>query len=190
MVRLNVELVHRHIADAPTGIFVDAAEPGQGSHRTPALELFGVERLERAPVPDDREVVKGLVVDVVGFRIERRLSLASRTVQRLEGEVGGRAHPYRFEKRYKGAEDLKRPAPDDSGRLRGELWLPRRHLQKRRQRTGSWFQDTATRTLGRSRQSVAPVAQDRLRFSRARRAFSSARALRAVSISTLTKRAG
>src|ERR1700733_14057184 len=135
MVRLNVELVHRHIANAPTGIFVHAAEPGQGSHRTPALEPFGVERLERAPVPDDREVVKGLIVDVVGFRIERRLSLASRKVQRLEGEVeaevGGRARPHRFEKRYKGAEHFERPAPDDSGRLRGELWFPRRHRQKR-----------------------------------------------------------
>jgi len=75
------------------------------------------------PIPDDLFIGKGLSASwchrqtlvsppVVGFRIERRLSLATRKVQRLEGEVEAkvarRAHAHRFEKRYR--SDIKAPS--------------------------------------------------------------------------------
>ena len=109
MIRLNIELVHRNVADASVRVFVDAAQLGQWADIVPAIQPCGVDGLQRTPVPNNRQIVKALIVDVVGLGIERRLALATDKVEHLEFDVETkicrRSQPNRLQQRNVGAED-------------------------------------------------------------------------------------
>ena len=81
--RLHVELLHRRIAMPLPAMPADAAALGEVADIIPFLEALGVERLQRAPEPDDVEVVETLVVEVVGARLQSSLALAGNEIEDL-----------------------------------------------------------------------------------------------------------
>ena len=81
--RLHVELLHRRIAMPLPAMPADAAALGEVADIVPFLEALGVERLQRAPEPDDVEIVEALVVEVVGARLQGSLALAGNEIEHL-----------------------------------------------------------------------------------------------------------
>ena len=87
----------------------------------PKHDALGVHGLDRAPVPDDIEIVKALVVDIVGFRLAGRLVLRRQKVVIIEGDVNAeivlRAQTQLFQQRYCRAKNSQAgPASQMQGR--------------------------------------------------------------------------
>ncbi len=87
---------------------MDAPGLGEIADLFPARDACDVDRLDGAPEPDDIEVVKALVIDVVGLGPDRGLALGADEIEVLEdqrdAEIGLGAQAHGFEQRDLGAE--------------------------------------------------------------------------------------